>query len=353
MTSTAPDFGTFHISTTDLPERDRLAAWREHFGRKVLRLDFEPVSDVPFHVEMIARMLPALELVSVHISPMRVQRTKELLVDGDDGFCLGLPSAGGAIVSGRGQDLTVNTSDTVLTSWAESATFVHPVPVRFISLLMSRAALTPLVRNVDDAVMRLIPHNVEALRLLTSYVNVLGDHALATPELRRLAVAHVYDLVALTIGATRDAANLATGRGVRAARLSAIKTDIIDNLARGDLSIGTVAARQGVTPRYVQALFESEGTTFSKFVLGQRLLRAHRMLTDWRFAGWNITAIAFEAGFGDLSYFNRVFRRLYAASPSEVRAEARREDAGVLATSPGPVSPGSWSERPRTSLRIS
>ena len=184
MTSTAADFGTFHISTTDLPARDRLAAWREYFGRKVLRLDFEPLPDVPFHVEMTLRTLPALDMTSVRSSPMRVLRTKELVADGDDGFSLGFASAGGAIVSGRGRELTLNDSDTVLASWAESATFVHPVPLRFISLNMSRAALTPLVRNVDDAVMRLIPRNIEALRLLTSYVNVLGDsQALATPEL--------------------------------------------------------------------------------------------------------------------------------------------------------------------------
>jgi len=353
MTSTAPDFGTFRISTNDLPERDRLAAWREYFGRKVFRLEFEPLPDVPFHVELTVHAVPTLSMASTRCSPARVMRTKELVADGDDTFCLGIPSTGGAIVSGRGQELMVKTGDTVLTSWAEAATLVHPVPVRFISLNMSRAALTPLVHNVDDAVMRLIPHNIEALRLLTSYVNLLEDNAPATPELRRLTVAHVYDLVALTIGATRDAANLAAGRGVRAARLSAIKTDIIENLGRQDLSVGTVAARQGVTPRYVQVLFEDDGTTLSEFVLRQRLVRAHRLLTDWRFAGWTITAIALEAGFGDLSYFNRAFRRLYAASPSEVRAEARREDAGVLATSPGPVSPGSWSKRPRTSLRIS
>ena len=326
MTSAAPDFGTFHISTTDLPERDRLAAWREDFGRNVLRLDFEPLPDVPFHVEITLHALPALKMASTRCSPARVMRTKQLVDDGDDGFCLGLPSAGGVIASARNQELTVHAHDTVLTSWAESTTFVHPAPVRFISLFMPRAALTPLVRNVDDAVMRLIPHNVEALRLLTGYVNLLENQMPEAPELRRLAVTHVYDLVALTIGATRDAANLAAGRGVSAARLSAIKTDIIDNLARPDLSVGTVAARQGVTPRYVQALFEGEDTTFSEFVLGQRLVRAHRMLTDWRFAGWTITAIAFEAGFGDLSYFNRAFRRVYAASPSEVRSAARQED---------------------------
>ena len=43
-------------------------------------------------------------------------------------------------------------------------------------------------------------------------------------------------------------------------------------------------------------LFETEGTTLSEFVLGQRLLRTHRMLTDPRGGARNITAIPFESG---------------------------------------------------------
>jgi len=324
VTSTATEFGTFRISASDLPARDRLAAWREHFGRKVFRLDFEPLQGVPFHVEMTLRTLPALNMTSVRCSPMRVRRTKELVADGDDGFSLGFAAAGGNIVSGRGRELTLNDSETVLASWAESVTFVHPVPLRVIGLQMSRAALTPLVRNVDDAVMRLIPRNIEVLRLLTSYVNVLGDSpALATPELGRLVVAHVYDLVALTIGATRDAAAVAQGRGVRAARLRAIKADIAENVRHSDLSVAAIAAHQRITPRYVQTLFETEGTTFSQFVLAQRLVHAHRMLRDARFTDWKISAIAFEVGFGNLSYFNRAFRSHYGASPSDVREAAR------------------------------
>jgi AraC-like DNA-binding protein len=63
-------------------------------------------------------------------------------------------------------------------------------------------------------------------------------------------------------------------------------------------------------------------------VLAQRLVRAHHMLTDPRFIEWKISAIAFEAGFTDLSYFNRAFRHRYAASPSDVREAARREHDG-------------------------
>jgi AraC-like DNA-binding protein len=145
-------------------------------------------------------------------------------------------------------------------------------------------------------------------------------------ELQAAASSHVQDLVALTLGATRDATELAKGRGVRVARLLAIKADILANLTRHDLSIEALAARHGISPRYIRTLFQSEETTFTDFVLSQRLARVHRCLVDPRFAGHMISTIAFEAGFGDLSYFNHAFRRRYRATPSDIRAAGRRPD---------------------------
>ena len=118
-------------------------------------------------------------------------------------------------------------------------------------------------------------------------------------------------------GATRDGQEIAEGRGIRAARLRAIaKADIIANIGDCDLTVGAVAQRQRVTPRYVHKLFEGEGLTFSTFVLGRRLARAHRMLSDQRLGDRTISSVAFDVGFGDLSYFNRAFRRRYDATPS-------------------------------------
>ncbi|MGO9632816.1 MAG: helix-turn-helix transcriptional regulator [Steroidobacteraceae bacterium] len=77
---------------------------------------------------------------------------------------------------------------------------------------------------------------------------------------------------------------------------------------------------------YIHKLFESEGLTFSAFVLGQRLSRAHRMLSDPRFADRNISSVAFDVGFGDLSYFNHTFRRRYAATPTDIRQSTMRAD---------------------------
>jgi AraC-like DNA-binding protein len=95
-----------------------------------------------------------------------------------------------------------------------------------------------------------------------------------------------------------------------------------------------VASRHRVSPRYLQLLFESGGGTFSEYVVEQRLARACRMLTETKFADWTIGAIAFEAGFSNLSYFNRTFRRLYGETPSDVRAKAQSEEQGENSENP-------------------
>jgi transcriptional regulator GlxA family with amidase domain len=158
---------------------------------------------------------------------------------------------------------------------------------------------------------------------LTDYIKLAQDvHTITSPELQHLVVGHIHDLMAVMVGATREAAEAAEGRGMRAARLQAIKQDIARNIDQAELSLATIAARHGCTPRFIQRLFEAEYTTFTDYVLSQRLARAHRMLTDPRRAGDKISAIAFDAGFADLSYFNRAFRQFYGNTPSGIR-EAR------------------------------
>jgi AraC-like DNA-binding protein len=203
----------------------------------------------------------------------------------------------------------------------------HPCTIDFgpnaehVTIKLRRSLLTPLVRNIDDRAGHIVPAESPALQLLLGYLRILGtEDALATPELRRLVTTHVYELAALAFGATD--ASLATNEGARAARLAAVKADVLANLADPNLSVAAVAGRHKVTPRYIHILFEAEGETFTEFVLGQRLVRAHRMLCDPRHAVRAINAIAFEVGFGDLSYFNRTFRRRFGSTPSDVRAAA-------------------------------
>ena len=65
--------------------------------------------------------------------------------------------------------------------------------------------------------------------------------------------------------------------------------------------------------------------TCSQYVLDQRLALAYRRLRDPRLAGRTVSSIAHDAGFGDLSYFNRTFRRR-TASRRRVPASQLRAD---------------------------
>jgi AraC-like DNA-binding protein len=194
-----------------------------------------------------------------------------------------------------------------------------------LGLIVPRGQLLELAPGAEDLVAKPVAGDV--IRHLRRYLGILlGSEGIGSdPVLNDHVGATLIDLVALALGASGDRAQVAAERGQRAARLRTIKADIAANLGQPDLSVTTIAAHEGVSPRYVQLLFETEGTTFSEFVLWERLVRAHRMLTDPLYGGRTIAAVAFEAGFGDLSYFNRAFRRRYGASPSEVREGARRE----------------------------
>jgi AraC-like DNA-binding protein len=50
------------------------------------------------------------------------------------------------------------------------------------------------------------------------------------------------------------------------------------------------------------------------------------MLRDPCLGGYSISSVAYDVGFGDLSYFNRALRRRYGATPSEIRQSAERHD---------------------------
>jgi len=326
--TTSPDFTPVRFSTATLPVRERIPFWREMLGRKFCHVDIEPLPGVPFESEVSLRALPGLRTMDCISSPARQQRTREFVAGGDDAIALPMNLVGAPTFSQRGREVSLGVGEAVIVLQAEPAVMTYS-QVHGIALMIPRAALSPLVANIEDAAMQVIPHDNEPLRLLAGYLKLLHEGLpLMTLELRHRVVTHVHDLVAMAIGATRDGAAIAKERGVRAARLAAVKADIMARLDRRDLSILAVALRQQVTPRYVQMLFENEGTTFSQFLLEQRLARAHQLLTSPSHAGWTIRAIALAAGFGDLSHFNRSFRRHYGATPSDVRDAMQREDVG-------------------------
>jgi len=310
------------FSTDHIPEPERAAFWREHYGQVMLRVDFEPAPDVAFKASNRALTLPGLQLLDAWATPARISRSGRHLADGTDNLILAINREGSAFVEQGRQSHELREGEAIILSGTDAGTFHRVSNGRSFTLLVPRVMIEAADVSVADAVMRPIAANQGALQLLDHYASwLMSSGGAIDAQLLNLSVRHVQDLLALSIGPSGDMAETMRARGLRAARLKLAKSFLIANSRRSDISVAMLASKLNVTPRYVQRLFEVDGTTFSAFLSGVRLANAHRMLCDPAHGQLAIASIAYDVGFGDLSHFNRSFRRQYGLTPREVRGD--------------------------------
>ena len=73
--------GILEFSTDGVPERDRIAFWREHYGQVMLRVDIEPAPDIVFEARNRCLSLTGLQLMEGASSPARISRRGRYLAD--------------------------------------------------------------------------------------------------------------------------------------------------------------------------------------------------------------------------------------------------------------------------------
>jgi transcriptional regulator GlxA family with amidase domain len=179
-----------------------------------------------------------------------------------------------------------------------------------------------LLAGIHEPIQRCVTADNPGIRLLEGYLTSLFtldqscDLALAT--------LHVRDLALYALGVRGDTQALVRERGVQAARQSAVLNAIVTRASEPHLDPATVAAQLGMSPRYLHRLLEPTGRSFAQHLLQSRLDRAAAMLRDPDCARLKIGEIAVQAGFSDISHFNRSFRRTLGDTPYGVRVRAAR-----------------------------
>lgn len=308
------------FDTGTYPEHERMAAWREVFGRTLLPLDFTPRKSENFYARARIMRFGKLGVLKAATSAVD-QSNARLIVNDDVSFVWSLSESTAAQL---GRSAAMANSDGILMSHGEIGSLSFPEESRYVALALPKATLAARVPDIGALFGRPIPATNPAQRILRNYLDLVeGDLTAADPELQAAFADHVCDLLALALGATSDAAAEARLRGLPAGRLHAIKDTVRRGCARPDFSIHTVAARHGISPRYVQRIFEENGTTFTEYLTAERLTVAYRALSRSTGDRLSISAIALDCGFSDVSYFNRAFRHRFGRTPSDVRKSAR------------------------------
>jgi AraC-like DNA-binding protein len=314
------------FSTDDYRENERVAAWREAFGRILLHIDIAPLAREGFRAQATLFRTSAIGMISASTSPVAQGNVPSTITNDDVSFGCGFAARWRASQLDRTADLA--SGDGVLMSNSDIGSITFPEQCRYVAVSVQRSALASLVPEIDTLFARRVPVGSPALRMLIRYLALAQEEVLgAAPTVQQAFADHVCDLLALALGATRDAAALAGRRGVPAARLLAIQDDIRRCCAKPDLSVRGIAARHRVSVRYIQRIFEESGATFTEFLTEQRLLAAYKALRRHASNRLPVSTIAFNCGFSDVSHFNRAFRHRFGCTPTDVRKAGRSRDA--------------------------
>ena len=97
---------------------------------------------------------------------------------------------------------------------------------------------------------------------------------------------------------------------------------IAAHLSDADLDASAIARASHISVRYLQALFQEQGSTVTDWIRDRRLGGSRRDLVDPALREQTIADIALRWGYLDPAYFSRLFRRQFGESPREWRARA-------------------------------
>jgi AraC-like DNA-binding protein len=306
-----------------LPERARFSTFREEFARLNLALDVIDHSGGRPRIGVTYLPLGGVGVCRLVATPAEFIRDKHHLKNSSDHFGLNIVDTGPVQFATAGQERVYDAGSACLIDRGRPLRVFGPRGGSVRLVIVQAAALKSLVAHPEDLLGRPVRPG-PALRLLGGYLRALAS--LGEPRSSELASTigvHLLDLVAATLGPTAEAANIVTERGVKAARLQAILAEVAQRFSNPNFDLNNVAGALGMSRRYVQKLLEGTGKSFTEHLAGYRLERAFAMLTDPHHLHLAIIDIAFAVGFGDVSHFNRMFRRHFGETPSGVRRRCR------------------------------
>ena len=170
-------------------------------------------------------------------------------------------------------------------------------------------AAVPRARQMEFALPR--------LPLVQGLLPVLSAVQCAEPdELQELALRLAGDVCALLA----DDSRICPAPSSRDERRVTAAVRRIEAHSSERLALDELAREAAMSPYHFLRVFERVvGVTPGQYVLRTRLWRAAVLL---RRSSFGVARVAAECGFGDLSTFNRQFRRALRASPNEYRGRA-------------------------------
>ena len=305
------------FSTEDIPQRQRRDWWREVICRQYTQVDITSKLADNFAAQTQITQFKQLQLSRVRCDALSLQKQRrDIECPDQDAYFVALLLSGQYALEQNGRTATLQPGDMLL----YDATQPHRIHCagHFSKLIFAIPRTTLLARFAR-------PDLCTAVRLTQQHsaamvaAEFLKSWPARLPQLSQSAFDTLcetsLDLLALALAEIRP--NAIKSSRTQAATLLEIKRHVEQRLSDPALNATLIAQGVGLSPRYINALFEKEQQSLMRYVLQRRLERCYQAISQRQITGLTISQIAFRWGFNDLSHFSQAFKKRYGVSPGQ------------------------------------
>lgn len=307
-----------HLSTDDIKTRERGEFWQETVCRHFVDVEVTSKITSDFFGDLKSRPMGDLRLSYVRAGPHAVR--SKLTAPKEDCVYAVILLEGRCLLEQDGREAFVMPGDLAFYDATRLHQLAFDKEMSMLLVHLSRAQLRERIGGLEQCTTRRLNGNSGVGAIVSKYIRTLSAEADEANDAVQSALAQTtFDLLATALSALRPEGCLQSRS--RALSLCRVKEFIEQHLPDPTLSAEMISKGVGLSPRYINKLFDDGDPCGSvvRYVWMRRLDHCHRDLSDPMHLGHRVSDIALRWGFSDFSHFSRAFKARFNISPRQYR----------------------------------
>jgi AraC-like DNA-binding protein len=290
-------------------------SWADDLAAAFVRLEPRKLADQPFEGAISRKNAAPIQVSLVKATRHSVLRLASHIAASSDDLCfVNLQLEGLGRTTQRSHEQITGSGDLAIADTTEPFEINNCRSFRLFCFAVPRHLVPAALFERPRLKLSATASGRALSRTLAGYADLCLSAS--GTELAGTIGTHVVDLIAHA----PDMLAELPGERVRAPVLLSMMRDHVDrHFGDAELGAAALAAQFRCSERYVHRLFATTGRSVGEHVTEKRLTAATRDLLDPACRRKSIAEIAFEAGFRDISHFNRLFKRCNGLAPREYR----------------------------------
>jgi AraC-like DNA-binding protein len=315
--SAAPAGGAIALSTDGLLPHERVDYWREMVCRRFAEVQISSRLGRDFSGEMLTHQYGPLRVTNVVAKAQSVSRVaRQAKTESEDCYFAVILLAGCEFLEQDGREARLRPGDISIYDATLPHNLIFPEDFKKLIIQIPRHELGKRVTGLNRSTALTIPGGDGAGAVASGFFRSLAGHSAQLNDQQRSSLSEqALDLLSLALASVAPV-NLSLSRS-RPFSLARVKSFIDSQLGNCELDSSMIAHGAGLSPRYVNQLFEEEGTSLMRYVLRCRLERCRADMLNRNSPDLRVYDIALRWGFNDASHFSRSFRNQFGIGPRD------------------------------------